>query len=159
MTASLEELQAKEAIRDAVLRITRGVDRADIELIRSAYHRDAREEHGSFTGDAWDWAEKIVETKRDSTEFMSHFVSNILIELRDERTAWVESYYLSIQGGARRLTAGGRYIDRFEEREGDWKIAHRLVVLDFAEIDGERFDPADRGFPSGRLDRSDPSYR
>ena len=45
---------AAEAIRQAALRYCRGVDRLDAELMRSAYHDDATDDHGVFVGSAAD---------------------------------------------------------------------------------------------------------
>ena len=45
---------AAEAIRQAALRYCRGVDRLDAELMRSAYHDDATDDHGVFVGPAAD---------------------------------------------------------------------------------------------------------
>jgi hypothetical protein len=145
-----------EEIRAAILRVARGIDRCDLELIRSAYHPDAHEEHGPYSGPAWEYAERVVQSKRADTEYMSHFVSNILVELRGNDTAWAESYFLSVQRatGKQEQRAGGRYVDRFERRAGEWKIAERLVIVDW--VSDEEGAPA---CPHGRLDRSDPSYR
>jgi SnoaL-like domain len=37
--------------------------------------------------------------------------------------------------GKVQLIAHSRYVDRFERRDGDWRIAHRVVVLDSARTD------------------------
>ena len=41
----------RQAIVDCIHRYARGVDRADDELLRSAYHPDAVEDHGAYIGD------------------------------------------------------------------------------------------------------------
>jgi len=43
---------AAEAIRQAALRYCRGVDRLDPELMLSAYHDGATDDHGIFSGPA-----------------------------------------------------------------------------------------------------------
>ncbi|HJY93624.1 MAG TPA: nuclear transport factor 2 family protein, partial [Streptosporangiaceae bacterium] len=48
--ATVAEAAAAEAIRQAALRYCRGVDRLDAELMRSAYHNDATDDHGVFVG-------------------------------------------------------------------------------------------------------------
>ena len=54
---------------------------------------------------------------------------------------------------------GGRYVDRFARRKGEWRIAARLLVMDWV-TETEAEDP--RGvlarYVSGTWDRSDPSY-
>jgi hypothetical protein len=57
-----------------------------------------------------------------------------------------------------RLTFG-RLLDRFERRNGEWKIAHRQLVPEITHY----LKPADNAEPGdshglGRLDRTDPSY-
>ena len=54
---------------------------------------------------------------------------------------------------------GGRYVDRFERRAGDWRIAARVVVMDWV-CDAGAEDPRgvlDR-YVRGRWDREDVSY-
>src|SRR4051794_1228570 len=55
----VEELWDREAIRQCIHRYARGVDRFDRELILSAFHPDALDEHGKFVGNPKefvDWA-------------------------------------------------------------------------------------------------------
>jgi hypothetical protein len=153
-----DDLRSKHEIHDVVLRVARGIDRCDVDLIRSCYHPDAHEEHGWFFGSAWEFAGRLVEQKLAETEQQSHMISNVLVELEGPDAAWVESYYVAVQrplGGAL-VAAGGRYLDRFERRAGVWLIARRLVILDWssAEAGGTR----DSLFARGRRDRTDPSY-
>jgi hypothetical protein len=62
-----------------------------------------------------------------------HYVTNVLIELHGDE-AFVESGFC--YSGRVRLDDGtmadirgeGRYLDVFERRGSEWKIAHRLVV-------------------------------
>src|SRR4051794_18955292 len=49
----------------------------------------------------------------------------------------------------------GRYIDRFERRDGVWKIAHRRVTLE-GMTGAVGYDPG--LFTQARQDRSDLSY-
>jgi SnoaL-like protein len=157
---ALELLLSKDAIRDAILRVARGVDRCDLELIRSGYHGDAHEEHGWFSGNAWEFAEKLVEQKRAESEYLSHFISNILIEL-DGEAASAESYFLAVQraiGADKPSVAGGRYLDRFERRQAEWLISRRLVIVDWTLPEADPTATRDSLFPRGRRDRTDPSY-
>ena len=41
---------------------------------------------------------------------------------------------MQIDGRERILSGLGRYLDRFERRDGQWRIAHRLVVVDLATL-------------------------
>ncbi len=166
MTASsenpLQDLLDKQAIREVVLRYCRGVDRADADLIGSAYHPDAVDEHGSarFTGDTVGVG--IVELTSSSRVTMHH-VTNQFIELRGPDHAASETYFTVWQtmdrdGQEHTLHALGRYVDRMDRRAGEWRIAHRLVIVEFTRL----LPPEGAMSPSapglGRRDRSDPSY-
>jgi len=160
--SAMQELLDKEAIREVVLRYCRGVDRADAELITSAYHSDAVDEHGAarFTGDTV--GAGIVELTAPSRVTMHH-VTNQLIDLLGPDCAASETYFTVWQtmdrgGEEHTLHALGRYIDSMERRGGEWRIAHRLVIVEFTRLlppDGEML-PSAPGL--GRRDRSDPSY-
>jgi hypothetical protein len=60
------------------------------------------------------------------------------------------------------MVLGLRYLDRFERREGRWRIARRVCAFDwtytvpFDPAAGFRFEP---GFTLGARDQSDLSYR
>ena len=59
-----------------------------------------------------------------------HFNTNVLIEFRAKDHAFVETYVLVLQRfGDRRVTASARYLDRFEQRKGEWRVAHRTLVF------------------------------
>src|SRR3546814_1446546 len=49
--AELRKLLDKEAIREASLRYTRGIDRHDDEIMAQAYHPNATDDHGAYIGD------------------------------------------------------------------------------------------------------------
>ena len=45
-----QQLADREAIRECVLRYSRGVDRLDVEQMKSAYWPEATDDHGRFVG-------------------------------------------------------------------------------------------------------------
>jgi hypothetical protein len=139
-------------------------------LARSAYHDDAVDLHGFFNGLA-DELLRVVERMHRHQDHSMHFLSNVMIEFLARDRALVESYVLVFQRfgraadgvppdsvGVRKL-ATARYIDRFEERQGEWRIAHRTLV--FGDVQDE---PLERPvvFPSNfvvqRHDTNDPLY-
>jgi SnoaL-like domain len=132
----LERLVAEAEIRRVVARYCRGVDRMDLDLVRSCYHDDAHDEHGSFSGtvDAYlEWLQPLL-AKYDAT---MHFIGNQLVEFDDADTAWVETYGMSVHRSASdtphlNLTTGFRFVDRFERRGGEWRIAQRVAVPDWS---------------------------
>jgi hypothetical protein len=156
-------LAAKSEIEEVVLRYCRGIDRMDRELVRSCYHADAIDEHGSFTGgvDAFlDWVWALLARY----EMTMHFIGNVLVELVGD-AAVAESYGVAWHRSADprpqwNLVTGFRYVDRFERRgDGAWRIARRVAVTEWSRVDA----PRDRWqvpptLRVGRRDRSDALY-
>ena len=131
MTYSPEQLADIEAIKDVAKRYSRGVDRLDLEVLKSAYWPDAIDEHGSFKGNAHTFAEFCM-TGHLKWRSTSHCIFNHLIELSDDGThATGEVYNVSylFQKDADVLdTWHGRYLDSYEKREDEWRISHRICV-------------------------------
>ena len=160
--ARLEELLAKQEIEEVVLRYCRGIDRMDPDLVRSCYHPDATDEHGSFSGGVEDYiafAWKLL-PRYDVT---MHFVGNLLIEV-EEDVARSEAYCIAHHrkvGGPppSNLATGCRYIDRFERRDGVWRIAKRVVTTEWIRHDIPEVQfPIKENLRTGRRDRTDPVY-
>jgi len=133
----LEELLAREAIRDCLYRYCRGIDRVDEAALRSAYWPDGTDHHGPYQGSASgfvDWAMKTL----PHIERGIHQIHNILIEFKEGGAA-VESYFSAFQrqpgpdGKMQNLNMKGRYIDWFVKRGEEWRIFNRLVVFDWVE--------------------------
>lgn len=158
--AAVLELLERQAIHDVIVRYCRGVDRADAALIQSAYHPDAVDDHSGH----WFEGEAIGAGIVDMTTSMRvtlHYVTNMAIEFRGADTARCETYFNSWQTheheGVERATAAlGRYLDRFERRNGEWKIADRRVITDLVVLQPQLAQPS---IPSrGRRGPDDPSY-
>jgi hypothetical protein len=152
-------------IHQALMRYCRGIDRGDAELIRSAYHDDGVDRHfESEPVAAADFAAQAVAVVDGWKRITQHHVTNVLIEV-DGDTAAVESYYLGVQptpreDGTEALSAiGGRYLDRFERRDGRWAIVDRLVVIDWSreELPGEDWALVAQFAQGGRRE-ADPSH-
>ncbi|MCF8710515.1 nuclear transport factor 2 family protein, partial [Rhizorhapis sp. SPR117] len=156
----------KQEIHDVLMRYCRGVDRCDIDLLRSVYHPDAIDEHGLFNGSAMEFCEFVIPRQRRYAHSM-HSICNVLAEIEGEK-AHVESYFIAYiynkedDGQFYDTTVGGRYIDRFEKRDGAWKIAHRVVVMDW-----NRHHPSQAVWDEGMFaalnvrgtkDKTDPVY-
>lgn len=134
-SALLRSLADREAIRECLYRYCRGIDRLDAESLRSAYWPDGTDRHGAYNGSAQgfvDWAlDKLPGAGR-----MIHTLGNILIELRGDVAA-VESYFQAwqadrdAQGQPQETFLCGRYVDRFERRGAEWRVAARTVVYDW----------------------------
>jgi len=152
------------------MRYARGVDRADQALLKSCYHGDAIEEHGStYDGPAHDYIDGAIERIR-SMGTMCHYLCNVHIELNGD-TAYSEAYVLTFArfnnaGNPVDTLTGGRLCDRFERRRGVWKIAHRKLAFDWnRDMPMQEswclglFNPDDPKMVMGSKDQQDPSYQ
>ena len=57
---SMKLLMDKQAIGEVLARYCHGVDRCDLETLKSAYWEDAIDDHGSFNGLAMEFCEHLI---------------------------------------------------------------------------------------------------
>lgn len=133
--AALEALVDRQEILDALTRFSRGMDRFDRKLFLSAFHDDAVIAAGPFVGGPealYEWSIPMHEQGQIATH---HNLLNHTCDI-DGDTAHTETYYLFV--GRNRddsnWIAGGRYIDRLERRNGDWKIALRTNAIEWSGL-------------------------
>jgi ketosteroid isomerase-like protein len=125
----LEELEARTAIEDCLKRFARAVDRQDWKAARESYHDDAFDDHGFFKGPPDEFLAHIA-TLHVSQKHSMHFNTNVLIEFQSKERAFVETYVLVLQRfDDRRVTASARYLDFFEKRNNQWRVARRTLVF------------------------------
>lgn len=133
---AVQDLLDREAIRECLYRYCRGVDRGDEIALRATYWNDATDRHGPYRGTAsgfCDWAMESLKTAGR----MVHMIGNIMIELHGD-CALAESYFHAVQEDRKttdkpmEVVLYGRYIDRFEKRGDEWKVAARTVVYDWS---------------------------
>lgn len=161
LVAIVRELKDRQDILDCLVRYCHGIDRLDRDMVRSAYHDDAIDDHGEFVGgvDGFiDWAFNYHTTLQIRT---MHAISTHRCEL-DGDMAHTETYWTfsAVNKDAPHQTrATGRYIDRFERRAGRWGIAQRICVLNGLD---HHTDPdglaGDGAFVASVRDPSDPAY-
>ncbi|MXZ84350.1 MAG: nuclear transport factor 2 family protein [Acidimicrobiia bacterium] len=167
----MADLLAKQEITELLYRYCRGVDRLDMELVRSCYHPDATDSHGTFEGTVDEylvWSERLLRRYTGTV----HTVLNVLIEVEPDPVAsagegivrWARS---EAHGIARHWTEGGppelnlsvgfRFIDDVCRRgDGPWLISRRVATTEW--VREEQFRPFDERFLRGSRDRSDPVY-
>lgn len=124
------------AIGDVLARYCRGIDRRDAELVRSCYWPDATDDHaGAFSGARDEFVEWVVRVLTRFTATM-HVLGTHTVEVVGD-VAGAETYGVAHHRGDppddRRVnyTTGFRYLDRFERRDGQWRIAARRVELEW----------------------------
>lgn len=178
--AGYDRLVARADIQDLLWRYCRGIDRCDVELVRSVYHPGATDDHGIFVGDAGEFADMVVPLLAQTYRCTQHQLSNMLIDIDGDR-ANAETYFTayhrehdtpdSATTEPRMVVFGGRYLDELERRDGRWGIVTRVVAHDWSDAysltlypDVDKFvqgsstgdDPSNRLFPQGRVGRSRP---
>jgi hypothetical protein len=160
----LQEMVDRADIHDCILRYARGIDRHDRELLRSAYHDGAIDEHIGFVGpvdDFIDWAFGYHATQTRHQHYLLNHTADI-----EGDTAHAETYYLFVgtdRDPANHLTInGGRYIDRLERRDGRWGIVARNCIVEW-QTESTSFITDETlallaGIQTSARDRSDTSY-
>jgi hypothetical protein len=178
----------RQEIEHVLKTYCRAIDRCDLELLKTVYHPDGTDDHGSFSGNAIEFAEQIIPSLREGILDGMHTVTHCMIEVVGD-FATSESYYWAYQqcpGGEEAVTAffgeryaaqqlaqgtidskqdyycGGRYIDLFERRDGNWKILRRKITNEWNDIRPttritDQGHVAHYNLP-GRRDRMDPVY-
>lgn len=162
----IAELLDRQDISDVIKTYARALDRFDEPLLRSVFHPDSQHAHG-FQGPSSD--PSLPSTPGDPKDFVAyafevlqthsrtqHLLGNILIEV-DGDNAYAETYfsaYHRMRALGDPLAApnaydtemdwlvGGRYIDRFQKRNGVWKISHRTGLTDWMKLES----PSTQGF-------------
>ncbi|WP_280295674.1 nuclear transport factor 2 family protein [Nocardia abscessus] len=155
----LDELLDRQEIEACILRAARGIDRHDDELAKSAFHAGARDDHATFIGaaeDAVEWANRLQTARWRSHQ---HLLTNISIDLNgDEAHAETYVQVIGVPVDTWDWTmGGGRYIDRFERRDGRWGITDRITVIEWWD-DPNKMELLDRLNHHRAQDRTDLSY-
>lgn len=160
--AFMREMQDRQAIYDCMMRYCRGIDRFDREVIASAYHSNAIDDHGAYVGPVAgfiDFAFNLHSTLQRRTQ---HMITNHICEL-DGDTAHTESYYifrsLNVSEPWHSICSG-RYIDRLEKRDGRWGIVARICTVDIRDHGWDpNGDQLDGHHCATSRSKDDPSYQ
>ncbi len=130
----IEEFIAKQDLHELTARYCRGIDRADEEILMSVWHEDATVDYGFMKGSAQEFS-RMMTAMNDEIIRTIHCVSNELFEV-DGDAAVGETYLFSIStrlldGQEIDTLVGGRYLDRFEKRNSEWRLSHRTFIMDW----------------------------
>jgi len=167
-------LTDRQGIADTLQRYIRGIDRHDKELVRSAFWPEARINLGAPSG-----REEYVDREEAALAAYAHHQHHITGQTVDIQgdTAHVESYvwFIAVPRDTSKDTPGpqatpgrpkvsedtqlgsGRYIERWEKRNGEWKILVREYAHDVNTF-GKTDDYCGRRACLTRWDRQDLSY-
>ena len=158
-----EDAAHQAAIRNVLATHSRGLDRNNAELLKCAYWPEAQVDYGSFKGSAHQFAELVGPALESMYELTQHLLGQSFIELA-QGTASTETYVDArhlLCGASEELVFSGRYLDQLELRDGQWKIIHRQVVMDWcrrAAVVDEREAESFAALSKGSNGANDPSH-
>lgn len=147
---TVDELLSWHQIYDLLCDYMRAQDRLDPVLHRSVFHDDATTDYGSFKGDADAFVAFAQGVLHDHAS-NHHMIGQVRIDFEGE-TAFGEVYFQAFHRvGDNDLWVSGRYVDRYERRDGNWKIAHRSELVDWLRLEPANDAPllAQGGWPFG----------
>ena len=149
--SDIEKVVATQQIYNVLMRYIRGHDRADQELVKSVYWEDGYDDHGSmWQGPAWEFSKLFVPqvmsglglgSLEDPSGGGLTFLANHFVEFDGCDVAYSEAYFTTSgvvivdEETAHQGWFAGRYLDRFERRNGEWRIYHRICVQDWGRTD------------------------
>lgn len=158
MDERMETYLAKQEIYELVCTYMRGLDRLDEDLLRSTFFADAWCDYGFIKCDGYEFASFCMQALKDHVA-NHHMIGNVLIEVNGDE-AFGEVYFnayhkVKEEAGFEDVIIAGRYLDRYERREGVWKFAYRSEVVDFSHTrptNDPYFEQAPDGLRGGRMD-------
>lgn len=140
---TIEELLDRKAIEALSGLYMHGLDRLDARAVRAVFHDDASTDYGFFKGGPDDFVAMAMSALKDHAA-NHHMLGQINLWL-DGDSAQGEVYfqaYHRVAGdkGPQDLFIAGRYVDRYEKRNGTWKIAFRSEVNDWTRTEAAADD-------------------
>lgn len=133
--AQIAGLIDKQSLYENMALYCRGMDRKDLEVMKSTFWPEATDDHGAFVGSAFEFCEWSCENQKTGRHRSHHYITNVLIDL-DGDTARRETavIYVMVRPDEDRIELmGGRYRDVCERRSGEWKVLRRVVIFDYAQ--------------------------
>lgn len=110
----------------------------DADLILSAYHPGSRDNHGAFDGRVEEFIKWVI-PRQAAIPHTTHFIGNELVKVEGDvahcETYMIAFYRFPVDGVEQDCMGFGRYLDRFELRQGEWRIAERITVFDRERVD------------------------
>lgn len=162
---SCQIVMDKFALHELVLRYCRACDRRDYRLLRSLYHDDAIDDHGKlFCGSAQEYVEWLP-SMLARYEATVHSITNALFAVDGdlaEGEIYTVAYHRTHPPEPREIIIGGRYLDRYERRKGEWRFLRRWLAFDWVDerpFNAKTWARSAAASNPGRPDANDPSYR
>lgn len=174
MTTAFDgRIEDREAIREIIALYAHAIDRRRWDMMRNLFYADAVFGFGPIEGD-WHGFVEQARAVIDPCLATQHQLGQTIIAFADADTAHCETYMTAMhtvpagypttdvfpdKGKTYSAVIAGRYVDRFERREGLWRIASRKGLYDwreFRELEGIDLSGMPEG-AAGFHDDRDPS--
>jgi hypothetical protein len=162
LQATVRQLQDRQAILDCIQRECRARDRQDVDQIAGCWWEDGQDEHGPIITRAPDYPARANRGHGANFHMTSHNITNHLCEISGD-TAHCESYVIGglfWLNGKTTTLAFGRYLDRLERRNGEWRLLVRRCTIEMtADADASWvYSKNIQGFLKPLWSKDDPSY-
>lgn len=168
-----QTLADRLAIEDVLARYCRGIDRCDAAELADVFTKDARIDYGDGPKPPDETIAGLM-GGLSAMKLTQHNIGNVICRIEGPR-AMAETYCVAVHILARgndvgdgvtvpdiEMVVGGRYLDTLTRRDGKWRIAERLYVMDWNRQgpatmaqSGGLYDTLRR---RGRRKPDDPSY-
>ena len=186
--AQQQAILDRHAIENTIARYARGIDRLDLELLKSVFHPDGMNHSYDGDGNLHDWCETVIPALASFFAATMHHITHKSIEIVGDR-AVSESYFIAwhlitgdrdkvvrffgelyasemqasdhLDAGHEHL-CGGRYLHRWERRDGVWRISERIGTIEWNHFG--HATPAEEGSlmatirPMAHRNSEDPVY-
>lgn len=132
MDLTAEQLADRQAIVAVIDRYATSLDAKDYERFRTCFSDDAVVHYGQELSpdEAAEYAKGVLSRYAQT----QHLLGNYEITLDGDRAStrtYVQASHVSAEGTI--WVMGGTYIDRFERREGEWKIVELTLEGKWSE--------------------------
>jgi hypothetical protein len=129
------EVADRQAITDCMYLYSRGIDRADSELLHDVFWEDAQIHGELYSGGVSDFINFSVAGGIENWDRMMHIISNSIIRIDGDR-AVSESYFYGYHVGKAGSPSGdlvisGRYLDRLERRNDEWRMSEKTILFEW----------------------------
>ncbi len=176
MTTDERDRMINDQVRGALLSYCRGIDRLDPTAILAAFHPGAMLiDYGPEPTTIEAFTERVIPSLRSRYRSTQHRITNLMVDI-DGPSVLAEAYILAfhVQPGEsaeensargpdpetaaqdRLVTFNGRYIDRYTERDGQWRISERHLRCDWSRVEVIEETMGNRWAYSGRGGTDDP---
>ena len=138
MNDKLDQLLSKQEIYELSCRYMRGLDRHDSELMLEQFWEDGWCEYGFYNDSPKAFIEFCMGALGDHAA-NQHMIGNVLIELEGDEAfgeVYFQAYHkIAGENGFEDVIISGRYLDRYERRDGVWKYTYRSEIVDWSRTE------------------------